>query len=331
MGKNGRILAGIVLFVAAFCLSSVNAWGSVDSVLLKDIQVLTLYSGKSTTGGRSSPVPQLECVKGGTAPCDAFHPRVVQCYNRGWDGSEVQWECTTDMDNAYRFGEIEVSCEGYSHRDDPYILKGSCGLRYTIDYTKEGLNQQRQHNYYGDNQGHSGYYQKKKSENWTQGSWFADMIVFVAVLLMCWAFYKTCVGSRYSHENAQSTTNDDYPGSGGGGGGYGWFGQGGHHPTAPPHSGFTDDASCGNATRHRGGGTGAGGFWTGAITGGLLGYMFGNTGRRHNTWGAGGWGNSGGWGSGGGGGWGGGTGGGFSGGGSTGTRTASGFGGTSRR
>ncbi|KAK3879850.1 hypothetical protein Pcinc_015614 [Petrolisthes cinctipes] len=328
MGKNGRILAGIVLFVAAFCLSSVNAWGSVDSVLLKDIQVLTLYSGKSTTGGRSSPVPQLECVKGGTAPCDAFHPRVVQCYNRGWDGSEVQWECTTDMDNAYRFGEIEVSCEGYSHRDDPYILKGSCGLRYTIDYTKEGLNQQRQHNYYGDNQGHSGYYQKKKSENWTQGSWFADMIVFVAVLLMCWAFYKTCVGSRYSHENAQSTTNDDYPGSGGGGGGgYGWFGQGGHHPTAPPHSGFTDDASCGNATRHRGGGTGAGGFWTGAITGGLLGYMFGNTGRRHNTWGAGGWGNSGGWGSGGGGGWGGG----FSGGGSTGTRTASGFGGTSRR
>ncbi|KAK4309704.1 hypothetical protein Pmani_018700 [Petrolisthes manimaculis] len=330
MGDNRRILAGIGLFVAAFCLSSVNAWGSTDSVLLKDIQVLTLYNGKSTTGGRSSPVPQLECVKGGTASCNAFRPRVVQCYNRGWDGSEVQWECTTDMDNAYRFGEIEVSCEGYSHRDDPYVLKGSCGLRYTIDYTKEGLNQQRQYNYYGDNQDSSGYYQKKKSENWTRESWFADMIVFVAVLLMCWAFYKTCVGSRYSHENAQSTTNDDYPGSGGGGGGgYGWFGQGGHQPTAPPHSGFTDDASCGNATRHRGGGTGAGGFWTGAITGGLLGYMFGNTGRRHNTWGAGGWGNSGGWGSGStGGGF---SGGGFSGGGSTGTRTASGFGGTSRR
>lgn len=55
------------------------------------------------TGSRSSPVPQLECVKGGTAPCDAFRPRVVQCYNRGWDGVDVQWECKTDMDNAFRY------------------------------------------------------------------------------------------------------------------------------------------------------------------------------------------------------------------------------------
>ena len=43
------------------------------------------------------------------------------------------------MDNLYRFGNIEVLCEGYDYPDDSYILKGSCGLEYTLDYTKEGM------------------------------------------------------------------------------------------------------------------------------------------------------------------------------------------------
>ena len=60
-----------------------------------------------------------------------FFYQVVQCYNRGWDGDDIQWECKTDMDNAYRFGTISVTCEGYSYPDDPYILKGSCGVFYT--------------------------------------------------------------------------------------------------------------------------------------------------------------------------------------------------------
>ena len=42
------------------------------------------------------------------------------------------------MDNLYRFGEIEVVCEGYDYPEDPYITKGSCGLEYTLEYTKEG-------------------------------------------------------------------------------------------------------------------------------------------------------------------------------------------------
>ena len=51
------------------------------------------------------------------------------------------------MDNLYRFGSIEVFCEGYDYLDDPYILNGSCGLDYTLELTKEG--QQKSHNYYG--------------------------------------------------------------------------------------------------------------------------------------------------------------------------------------
>lgn len=317
------VLWGMV--VAVLCPACVlAAWGTGgESVHLKSIEVLTLYNGKMTKGRRSSPVPQLECVSGGTAPCDAFRPRVVQCYNRGWDGEDVQWECKTDMDNAYRFGSVEVSCEGYEHRDDPYILKGSCGLRYSIDYTKEGVNQNNQHNYYGGSG--SSYYSKKNEKMSSQSSW-ANLIVIVAVCLMLWAFYKTCIGPRHTREDAWSNTQDDYP-AGGGGAGYGWFGQaGGHRPTAPPpptyNAGY-DDASCRNRTGT--GGTGAGGFWTGAMTGGLLGYMFGNSGRQNYA--GRGYG-------GGGGGWSWGTGGGGMGGhhsGSTGTRGASGFGGTSRR
>ena len=44
------------------------------------------------------------------------------------------------MDNLYRFGSVEVVCEGYDYPDDPYILKGSCGLEYTLELTKEGQN-----------------------------------------------------------------------------------------------------------------------------------------------------------------------------------------------
>lgn len=103
---------------------------------------------------------------GGSAGCSTFIPQVVQCYNRGSDGVDVQvshslfilsvfqdvvttlplnsssllvsfsgfirvvqWECKCDMDNAYRLGNIEVACEGYDHPDDPFILKGSCGVR----------------------------------------------------------------------------------------------------------------------------------------------------------------------------------------------------------
>lgn len=40
----------------------------------------------------------------------------------------LQWECKTDMDNSYRFGKVEVTCEGYDYPDDPYILRGSCGV-----------------------------------------------------------------------------------------------------------------------------------------------------------------------------------------------------------
>ncbi|KAH9413300.1 Store-operated calcium entry-associated regulatory factor [Dermatophagoides pteronyssinus] len=103
---------------------------SDDRVLLKDIQALTFQSGTSTKSRRSSPIQQLTCTGGGH--CDSVQLSTVQCYNRGSDGQSIQWECKADMPNRYKFGQLDVSCEGYDSPEDEYILAGSCGLRYTI-------------------------------------------------------------------------------------------------------------------------------------------------------------------------------------------------------
>merc|ERR1712211_54918 len=113
----------------------------------------------------------------------------------------------------------------------------------------------------------------------------------------------------------------------------------GDYGSGYPGAGGWSDPNRGNnhgGRRQRGTGAGGmgGGFWTRAATGGLLGYMFGNRGTGYNTGGyrrGWGWGGSGGYNRGystGGGSWGGS---GTTTTSSSGTRTASGFGGTRRR
>ena len=260
------LIFGLCLFI-----SEIQAWGSSSNpgkVLLRDIQVLTLRQGQMTTGRRSSPVPQLNCV-GGSAQ-GQFTPQVVQCYNRGWDGQDVQWECKSDMDNLYRFGSVEVVCEGYDYPDDPYILKGSCGLEYTLELTKEG--QQKSHNYYGNSYQSSSYHSDYKKSS----GGLADLIVFAAVCLVLYALYKTCIDNGQTMGDRQySSTGSDYPGGAPGGGytGGGWNMGGNNNPGGGYDRGY-DDGSCGAGARRRGTG-GGGGFWTGMGLGGLLGYMFG--------------------------------------------------------
>ncbi|VDN55287.1 unnamed protein product [Dracunculus medinensis] len=107
---------------------------SDDKVRLTDVTALTLRRGQYTTARRSPAVPQLRCV-GGSAK-GLYEPAVIQCYNRGFDGADMQWECKAEMDEAYQFGMIQISCEGYSYPEDPYILRGSCGLQYELEKTK---------------------------------------------------------------------------------------------------------------------------------------------------------------------------------------------------
>jgi len=36
--------------------------------------------------------------------------KVVQCYNRGFDGRDVQWECKAEMTSDYQFGKVVTEC-----------------------------------------------------------------------------------------------------------------------------------------------------------------------------------------------------------------------------
>lgn len=221
------------------CLSSavLADWGS-DRVRLTDVSTITLYQGRMTQGRRSAPVPQLKCI-GGTAGCKAFVPKVVQCYNKGSDGFDVHWRCDTDMDNAYRFGHITVSCEGYSYPDDPYILRGSCGLEYTIDLTREGEQANRGAHYYHPESRHY-FHDSQSQSSWSWIGNVVSLIFYSIIVVFVVGFCFLCCQSL-SSGNYQSFA---YP--------------------YPSYSASTSNNS---------------GFWTGAATGGFLGYMFG----RRNT------------------------------------------------
>lgn len=115
----------------------VAAKADVPYALLTDIKILNLYKGRMTNGGRSAPVKQLDCV-GGDA-CSFFIPQVMNCVNIGTDDKgEVQWKCQAQMEDYYRLGQTQISCEGYTNSEDPYILSGSCGLEYTLHLTERG-------------------------------------------------------------------------------------------------------------------------------------------------------------------------------------------------
>merc|ERR1711953_276788 len=100
-----------------------------NKIKLSEVEALTLYKGKLTNGRRLDGVQQLTCH--GSA-CDSFQPEVVRCYNRGTDGMEIQWECRAEMPDNIRFGKVQVTCEGYDHSKDEFVLNGSCGLEYTL-------------------------------------------------------------------------------------------------------------------------------------------------------------------------------------------------------
>lgn len=121
----------LLLFLVCLLASDVAQAAHSERVRLRDVEVLTLQHGKWTTGRRTRPVQQLTCI-GGTNRCK-FLPPTVQCYNRGSDGQDVQWECKAVMDKNLRFNKIEVTCEGFDFPEDDYVLVGSCGLEYSID------------------------------------------------------------------------------------------------------------------------------------------------------------------------------------------------------
>lgn len=245
-------IKGIILvtFVVLWLLEtrSTVAWYSrspyLGKVRLRDVQVLTLRAGKMTTGRRSQPIPQLNCV-GGTAE-GQYAPSIVQCYNQGSDGVDVHWECKANMDNSYKFGSIEIICEGYDYPDDPYITRGSCGLEYTIDYTDDHeRSSTKQHEF---------LFSTKTSpqpalKTFTKFLFDLILLFFFGVLMsilcvsLIFLFAELFATGPLANNQRMRNRRHSMPNV--------------IHPDVTP-------------------GPDVGGFWTGMATGGLLGYITGN-------------------------------------------------------
>ncbi|XP_009994270.1 PREDICTED: store-operated calcium entry-associated regulatory factor [Chaetura pelagica] len=222
-------------------------------VLLREVQALTFHRGQHTASRRAAAVPQLQCT-GGSAGCSRV-PDVVQCYNKGWDGYDVQWQCKADLEKAYRFGQIEVSCEGYDYPDDPYILRGSCGLLFRLELTEEGERRMKSSGSFG-----SGYYQSTKDSSGCG----TGAIILIILLVLVFGAQKLFPGNQQLQETLCSS--DGSPGPS-------WQSQ-----QAPPPPGFKSSFTGGDSFgTHSSQGTNSGpGFWTGLGAGGLLGYLAGS-------------------------------------------------------
>jgi len=326
----GVFLVFIVPFVFSFGWNNnqaPNAGG--DAMLLDQIKVLTFEENKRTNARRVSAIPQLQCI-GGNARGSQYQPNIVQCHNMGSDGYDVQWKCEAELNGEVRFGKTEVSCEGYGYPDDPYVLRGSCGLEYTLEYTNP--QKQNQNSWGGNSYGNNyGSYDSHKS-SWSVGG----IIMFIIVCFIIYGIVKQCMANQ---AGAVGGGNDGY---GPGYGGDGTNNNGGYPPSGGSYPGYpkTDPYASSSSSYNTGypqprTNTYQPGFWSGMGGGGLLGYLLG----RSSSSGYGGYNRgygygsaprySSGFGSGGfGSGFGGGSGG-FGGGSST--RTSSGFGGTRRR
>lgn len=224
----------------------------MDKVRPEEVKVLTLSKNKMTTGRRNRPMPQLTC-KGRL--CSEFTPATVLCLNMGTDGRDVQWKCEADMPDGYRFGTIDVSCEGYNYPDDPYILAGSCGLTYTLE--GPGQPHKASHNPYYSDVGSTG----SSGSSWGSLVWWAAIVVLVYAVLRVWKGHS---------------------GRGGGGGGFR------PDPWVPPRGApppYTDaGANCAPPTSGFGAAPSQGpGFWSGMLGGGALGYMMGNRNQRNQA------------------------------------------------
>ncbi|KKY20609.1 putative transmembrane protein 66 precursor [Diplodia seriata] len=110
-----------------------------NSVLLSNVKSLTLRNGQKTSARRVSPIPQLTCI-GGDAK-GLYEVDVMRCKNAGsdYDDENIQWTCQASLPEEFKLGSTDVICEGYDSPDDPYILKGSCGVEYRLMLTSQGL------------------------------------------------------------------------------------------------------------------------------------------------------------------------------------------------
>ncbi|EON66514.1 hypothetical protein W97_05759 [Coniosporium apollinis CBS 100218] len=276
-----------LLALGAFTTTISAARNPANSVLLSSIQSLTLRSNLKTTARRVSAIPQLKCI-GGSGK-GLYEVDTMRCRNSGssYDDANIEWTCTASLPPEFKLGSTDVICEGYDSPDDPYILKGSCGVEYRLVLTEKGEEK------YG-RRGGSGW-------NWGSGNdeKHGETGVERTVSLLFWClFIGVAIWMVWS-----AFIRPRMPGEGPAGGNRpGWGGGGADdndppppYDYQPPRSNKSSWSSFAGRPQQQGWRPG---FWSGALGGAAAGYMAGNRGNqtrynrdsynRTGSWGGGG-------------------------------------------
>ncbi|KAK5627921.1 hypothetical protein RRF57_003636 [Xylaria bambusicola] len=280
---------------------------SKDAILLSEVRSLTLRANKQTSHRRVSAIPQLKCISSPKV-CALHAVDVMQCTNQGssYGAEDVEWSCTASLPPELKLGSTDVICEGYSSPDDPYILRGSCGVEYRLVLTDLGEKKFPEIANAGSGGWFSGWGGSSSSSSreplhnfdekrGKQGSMIGTRlfsIIFVGVLL--WIVY-----SARTQDTAPGGAPRRRPRNGfGGGGGFdpGWGPGGGgggfdDYDPPPPYDKYGSSRQGGWSP----------GFWSGLASGAAAGYMAGNRGnwqQEYHDFYGGGSSSRGGWGSG---------------------------------
>ena len=207
----------------------------------------------------------------------------MRCKNSGsdYDEDSIQWTCTASLPEEFKLGSTQVICEGYDHPDDPYILKGSCGVEYRLILTDKGREKFGKGKAGWDQDDEETGYPKTMGERIAAAAFW---LFFIGIAL--WIVYSAFAG--WAQGPANGVGGGNRPGWGGGGGG-GWGGGGwggGNDPdNDPPPPYYPSDPK----TQSRNGATEGWrpGFWSGALGGAAAGYAASRMGNSGNSTGNG--------------------------------------------
>ena len=254
--------------ILVYLVSTTLASKSAESVLLSNVKTLTLHNGVKTTHNRVPAVSQLQCI-GGTAK-GLYDIDVMRCKNQGssYNDEDIDWTCTASLPSEFRLGSTEVKCEGFKNKDDPYVLKGSCGVEYRLMLTDKGEEK------YG-RRGKGVF----DDYNDYRGGGIAAMLFWVLfVAVVCWMMY-----SAFFRNNGRPRAGNNWLNFFGGGGGGGGWGGGNDDPPPPYdfHSPSSRPKAAPRAAPTQGGWRP--GFWSGALGGAAAGYMAGNRGQNQTS------------------------------------------------
>ncbi len=219
----------------------------------------------------------------------------MRCKNQGsdYDDENIQWTCTAQLPDEFKLGSTDVICEGYDSSEDPYVLKGSCGVEYRLILTD--LGEQK----YG--RGGGDLWRDFKGRGYV--NWPAIIFWGIFIGVVGWMIYAAVIrdwGNRPARRRNPLGWGGGGPGGWGGGPG-GWGGGGGADDPPPPYD-WSPPGKPQPSTRRAPAAGAQGwrpGFMTGALGGAAAGYLAGNRGRNQqqpsqfygNQQGGGFWGN----------------------------------------